>query len=240
MTYRKFDFAGDAPKGYMMNFEGEVMSNDLGRFNFKKNFMRMHKFAVSGGASEHHDFMKRRRKKRRMLQSLPPVIAPAQSAFAMPPLVAPVDSVSALPPMVSPVQTLSGDGEVLPTGYAGFAEWMRRVHPDVYEKAMSSPTLSGIGATDAAPADVTANPKPGLIDSLIAAGQKMLPLYYQQQEFKAQLDRAKQGLPPLNLPSYTGDTGYKVGLTSSTQNTMLMVAGLGLGGLLLYKLLGKR
>jgi hypothetical protein len=237
MTYRKFDFAGDAPKGYMMNFEGEVMSNDLGRFKFKKQFIRMNKFGASGGLSE----LKRKRKKRRkLIQSLPPVIAPAQSAFAMPPLVAPVDSVSALPPMTSPVQTLSGDGEVLPTGYAGFAEWMRRVHPDVYEKAMSSPTLSGIGATDAAPADVTANPKPGLIDSLIAAGQKMLPLYYQQQEFKAQLDRAKKGLPPLNLPSYTGDAGYKVGLTDSTQKTMLMVAGLGLGGLLLYKMLGKR
>lgn len=123
-------------------------------------------------------------------------------------------------------------------GIPGFLDWVRIRHPQVWQAAQSSPTMAGLGADDAvvvATSPETA--KPGTLATIISAisdtASKLLPVYQQQVEFKTQLARAQAGQPPLDLTNYTGNAGYRVGLTSSTSNTFLII-----GGVLAATLLG--
>ena len=59
--------------------------------------------------------------------------------------------------------------------------------------------------------------------------------YQQQQLMSLNIERAKQGLPPLDIAQYTG-VGVNVGLSPATQQ-LVMVLGLGLLGILF---LGRR
>jgi len=59
--------------------------------------------------------------------------------------------------------------------------------------------------------------------------------YQQQQLMTLNIERAKQGLPPLDIAQYTG-VGVNVGLSPATQQ-LVMVLGLGLLGILF---LGRR
>jgi len=54
--------------------------------------------------------------------------------------------------------------------------------------------------------------------------------YQQQQLMSLNIERAKQGLPPLDINQYTG-VGVNVGLSPATQQ-LVMVLGLGLLGIL--------
>jgi hypothetical protein len=59
--------------------------------------------------------------------------------------------------------------------------------------------------------------------------------YQQQQLMSLNIERAKQGLPPLDIAQYTG-VGVNIGLSPATQQ-LVMVLGLGLLGILF---LGRR
>lgn len=54
--------------------------------------------------------------------------------------------------------------------------------------------------------------------------------YQQQQLMTLNIERAKQGLPPLDIAQYTG-VGVNVGLSPATQQ-LVLVLGLGLLGIL--------
>lgn len=62
-----------------------------------------------------------------------------------------------------------------------------------------------------------------------------LTLDQQRELLQIQNERAKQGLPPLDVSQYT--PGVSVGVAQSTQNTVLLLAGLGIGAYLLGKVL---
>lgn len=75
-----------------------------------------------------------------------------------------------------------------------------------------------------------------ILNSLTQAGTAYLSLEQQRELNKANLTRAQQGLPALDASLYY--PGVNVGLGSSTQNTLLMVAAVGGGVWLLTTLIG--
>lgn len=154
-------------------------------------------------------------------------------------------------------------------GYPGYVNWVAQAHPEVIEEAAQrdpnvAEALEGLGVLlpniDLTQVKKTTTPvidtsswgkqtTSSLFDpekwkavgtSLSQAGSALLPLYQQQQIMKLQLERAKQGLPPLDTSALTAESGVQVGINPATRNTILMVAGLAVGGLLLYKFLGKK
>lgn len=66
-----------------------------------------------------------------------------------------------------------------------YAKWLRQWNPQMYAEVVSEVSSQGVS---------------GLFDDFMstvtAVGEKILPTYYQQQILKAQLDRARKGLPP--------------------------------------------
>ena len=135
---------------------------------------------------------------------------------------------------------LDSQGNIVKAGMPGFIQWVQTYHPEVWQEASVSPLLAGIGADAVATTPATPVAQNKIVSALTDAAAKLLPLYQQQQVFQTQLKRAQAGLAPVDVSAYTADTGYQVGLNKSTQSTLMMIAGLGVGGLLLWKLLGKR
>jgi hypothetical protein len=75
-------------------------------------------------------------------------------------------------------------------------------------------------------------------DTIAAISRAMtgLTMTLQQRELmNLNIERAKKGLPPIDISQYSG-VGVNVGLSSSTQQMILMLGG----GLLLYMLLAKK
>lgn len=155
-------------------------------------------------------------------------------------------------------------------GYPGFVNWVAEEHPEVVEQAIAddpqvAEDLQGLGVllpnidlsqakkTSVPIVDISKIPKVSTTSSLFdpekwksvgtsiaQAGSALMPLYQQQQIMKLQLERAKQGLPPLDTSALTAESGMQVGINPATRNTILMVAGLAVGGLLLFKFMGKK
>ena len=96
------------------------------------------------------------------------------------------------------------------------------------------------GITDSNPMPTTT--MSAQISSLLTnLGSAFLPLYQQKKMLDIQVERARNGLPPLDTSAYdSASGGVNVGVNRSTQNTLLMLAGIAAGGFLLVKLLGKR
>ena len=75
-------------------------------------------------------------------------------------------------------------------------------------------------------------------DTIAAISRAMtgLTMTLQQRELmNLNIERAKKGLPPIDITQYSG-VGVNVGLSSSTQQMVLMLGA----GVLLYMLLSKR
>jgi hypothetical protein len=68
------------------------------------------------------------------------------------------------------------------------------------------------------------------VDTLARAIPLIAATVQQQQLLSVQVDRARQGLPPLNVTQYAA--GAQVGLSPDTK-TFLMWGGIGLGAVLL-------
>lgn len=77
------------------------------------------------------------------------------------------------------------------------------------------------------------------LDNLVKAATAYLTYDQQKQLMQINTQRAAQGLAPLSIDQYAA--GVNVGLTNSTQNTLLWIAG-GLGAVFLVSSLmkGKR
>ena len=83
------------------------------------------------------------------------------------------------------------------------------------------------------------NPTPwyqSLIDNVAKLGTSYLSIEQQKQLNELNIQRAKQGLAPLDTSQY--QTGVQVGLSSTTQQTLLYVAG-GVGLVILLSSLMK-
>jgi hypothetical protein len=75
------------------------------------------------------------------------------------------------------------------------------------------------------------------LDTLKSVAAPLLATYQQQQLFKMNVERAKNGQPPLSSEQFA--TGVKVGLDPSTQQ-MLTYGGIGLLAILAFGMLKKR
>ena len=142
-------------------------------------------------------------------------------------------------PPVSPGQLLMnglGDVPALPPTVDQLFNFASKSPVDV---GASSTQAASEGITDYVPQQTTVatNQYASIIANI---AKTALPLIQQQQIFSAQLSRAKAGLQPLNTAGLLDNQGFNFGLNPSTQKTLLMVAGLGVGAVLLVKLLKKR
>lgn len=136
-------------------------------------------------------------------------------------------------------------------GYAGFVGWLAATHPDLYARVEATDPRTVLGLRNRQnPAqtlmgDETAAPsKTALqqfVDTVVSAGAAVLPLVQQQKVLKMQLERAKQGLPPLDVGSYIDpNAGLNVGINPGTQKTLLWLGGGIVGAFLLSRIFGRR
>jgi hypothetical protein len=126
-----------------------------------------------------------------------------------------------------------------------YTDWSVTFDPAVDTIPASSlevPTAYAMSLEDIAPTitqrvDAAQLPGESWIDTL----QRLLPTiattYQQSQLLKVQMDRAKAGLPPLDVTQYAA--GVQVGLSPETKK-LLVITALGLGGLIAVGLLAKR
>lgn len=141
----------------------------------------------------------------------------------------------------------------LPVGIPGLVEWVKYAHPRVYrEFAMrlhDADRVHGLGLVALPSASLTAvsqaaAAQPGMAQTIVNTLKDIaataLPLYQQQKLFDLQLKRAANNLAPLDTSTISDISSVKVGIDSNTKNTLLMVAGVGGGILLLSKMLGGR
>lgn len=104
--------------------------------------------------------------------------------------------------------------------------------PDFSQSAFS------IGITDSTPLP-TSNFADTIANTVKTLASSILPVIGQQKILDIQLQRAKAGLPPLDTSALNDAAGLHVGLTSSTQKTFLMIAGIGAAALIGMSLLKK-
>lgn len=89
--------------------------------------------------------------------------------------------------------------------------------------------------------DVTTNSVPwyqSITDTIAKAGTVLLNLEQQKQLNDINTQRAAQGLAPLDASQY--QAGVNVGISSSTQNTLMLIAGGVLLTILATSFLSKR
>ncbi len=160
--------------------------------------------------------------------------------------------------IAAPVKViLQADNSKLP-GWPGFFSWLAENHPSLYGQmrvrftnlALFNPPVTngiqGLGAdptitTDLGPivSDIpTINvTTPSLTDQIVGAITSLAPTVLatvdQQKIFNAQLNRAQNGLPPLNTSSY--GLPSMQGAVNTLMTPILIIGGLGLGFLLLRK-----
>ena len=139
-------------------------------------------------------------------------------------------------------------------GMRGFFLWLRQTQPALHAKAVgrieSQGALAGLGLTT--PTDVTSTEGPvsssvadKIKDVLLGLSSAYLGVQQvnaQKKLLDVQLQRAQQGLAPLNInPADYGVTGptMNVGLTGDTQK-MLMYGGLALVAVIVLMRVSKR
>jgi hypothetical protein len=109
--------------------------------------------------------------------------------------------------------------------------------PDTPIEATFRAALESVAPTVTTKIGEQAMPGESWVDTL----QRLMPILattvQQRQILNAQMERARQGLPPLDATQY--GVGVSVGLSPETQR-MLMFAALGIGGVLLFMALRKR
>jgi len=83
--------------------------------------------------------------------------------------------------------------------------WLLSNYPDAAQRIITEITPSDLGATE--PATTAADNSTPWYEKFLDAASKIVPVYVQgktQMELvKAQIDRAKQGQPPLDLTKYS-------------------------------------
>jgi hypothetical protein len=102
----------------------------------------------------------------------------------------------------------------------------------VYEASFESiaPGVTRIAQEQKAPGE-------SILDTFTRLLPQLAATYQQKQLLDVQVERARQGLPPLNTNQYAA--GLNVGVSQDTQK-MLMYGAIGLGALFVFSTLMKR
>lgn len=128
-----------------------------------------------------------------------------------------------------------------PKGVPGLVRWIKAVHPSIYnglaQRLATTQVLNGLGLVDssltALPTAAADSGKPGIAQTIVNTVSELakvaLPLYQQQKLFDLQVKRAQAGQPMLDASSLSDLSSVKVGVDSSTRNTLLY-GGLALAG----------
>lgn len=135
-----------------------------------------------------------------------------------------------------------------PSGLPGFAAWLRLRAPHLYKTAR--PSLAGLGFAapttpgGAATAATGQSTMDKLREMLLAASQVYLTreqVKAQQKVIDAQILRAQQGLPPLDINMAQMGIQPQVGVGVSSDTQKFILIGLGLAGAiyLLPKVFGR-
>lgn len=136
-------------------------------------------------------------------------------------------------------------------GWPGFFGWLASTHPQLYNRVRvmdpnfvsATETIHNTGSAVLA-GDDPANQQGSVsrfIEVATQAASAILPLVQQQKVLKLQLQRASQGLPPLDVGAYVDpNQGVQVGLNTGTQRTLLYLGGGIAGAFLLSRLFGRR
>lgn len=136
-------------------------------------------------------------------------------------------------------------------GLPGFVGWLAATHPALYNRvAVSVPNqlnaIESMGASGShlmGDAPTTAPSVSGtalqqFVSTVAQAGAAVLPLIQQQKVLKLQLQRAQQGLPPLDVGAYIDpNAGLNVGINPATQKVLLWLGGGVVGAWLLTRLM---
>lgn len=139
------------------------------------------------------------------------------------------------------------------TGAQGFLDWLKKYQPALFEKVkgqIPAGAVSGLGIdalTGSTASASTTTATPGWSDTiknlLTAASQAYLTkqqLDAQQQILNMQLDRAKNGLSPLDIdPSKMGIPSVNVGVSGDTKK-WLTYAGIGAALLVAFRMFSGR
>ena len=163
----------------------------------------------------------------------------------------------------------AGAAPITTPGVPGFFEWVQRRQPYLLTRAVQKklskiPTgagVAGLGLTDPQPLLSTVSVNTSLVSSptvtssgggltdilstlLMGAGQVILTkqqLDAQKQVLNLQLDRAKAGLPPLDLdPTTYGLPGptVKLGVDAETKTLLLIAGGVAAAGFVAWLIFG--
>lgn len=136
---------------------------------------------------------------------------------------------------------------VKPAAARKFLEWVKATHPRLYaaaEKKAGVTNGAGLAAVE-----TKAQEGGGALDRLLSTIQTIAPMYIQaraqQQVLDVQLDRMRQGLPPLNATEYAPAVQVGVDpalLTSAGEQLrpLLIYGGLALAGVFVFSQLAKR
>lgn len=143
-------------------------------------------------------------------------------------------------------------------GWPGFFGWLSQTHPALYNRVRvmdsdfvqvaeqqhnaGSAVLPGMAGDDVPQAAAPpASQVQQFLQVATQAATAILPLVQQQKILKVQLQRAQQGLPPLDVGAYVDpNQGVNVGINPATQKTLLWLGGGAVAAFLLSRILGRR
>jgi hypothetical protein len=133
----------------------------------------------------------------------------------------------------------------LPRGVPGLVRWIKRTNPRMYAELSDRLDNYGLGVADPnADPVTTAAAKPALAQTILSSVKDLLavglPLYQQNKLFELQIKRAEQDKPPLDASKIADGSAMRFGADSSTQNTVLIVAGIGAAALLGFAFLRRK
>jgi hypothetical protein len=150
--------------------------------------------------------------------------------------------------MATATLRLKADRNLAP-GWHGFMSWLAATHPQIYNQVrVTDPNTVEDIQNDTWPGSYLAGDDPAqksALDRLAATittiAGTVLPIVQQQQIVRAQIKRAKEGMPPLDVGAYVDpNQGVNVGLNPATRKVLYALAG-GLGlAILLPRLLRRR
>lgn len=129
-----------------------------------------------------------------------------------------------------------------------FLHWVKFTHPALYADAERRSGMAGLGqdAKTKLPTATAITEQPGPFQRFLSTITSLAPSYIQarsqQQLLEVQLDRARQGLPPLNASQYAPAVQLSVDPAMYTPQLealkpWLLYGGLALGGFFLFRML---
>lgn len=111
-----------------------------------------------------------------------------------------------------------------------YLNWLNKANPEMYQELYGQIYGAALGAVEPAAEE------PSLWDSILSGIADLAPVYLateqQKQLNEVNLQRAKNGLSPLDASEASG-VSAQVGLSKSTQNTILGAVGIGAAALVL-------